>query len=157
MSGITVVEGAVNPESGVRIGIIAGRFNSFIVEPLERGCVETLRRHGLPEAAITIVRVPGAYEMPVVARKMAGSGKFDAVIALGAVIRGATAHFEYVAGSCASGLAGVATETGVPVIFGVLTVDTIEQAIDRAGAKSGNKGAEAAVTAIEMVSLLRSL
>ncbi len=157
MSGITVVEGAVNPESGVRIGIIAGRFNSFIVEPLERGCVETLRRHGLPESAITIVRVPGAYEMPVVAKKMAASGKFDAVIALGAVIRGATAHFEYVAGSCASGLAGVAIETGVPVIFGVLTVDTIEQAIDRAGAKSGNKGAEAAVTAIEMVSLLRSL
>lgn len=157
MSSITVIEGAVNPGSGVRIGIIAGRFNSFIVEPLERGCVDTLRRHGLPETAITIVRVPGAYEMPVVARKMASSGNYDAVIALGAVIRGATAHFEYVAGSCASGLAGVATDTGVPVIFGVLTVDTIEQAIDRAGAKAGNKGSEAAVTAIEMVTLLRSL
>ena len=157
MSSISIIEGAVTPQPGVRVGIIAGRFNSFIVEPLERGCVETLRRHGLPESAITIVRVPGAYEMPVVARKMALSGNFDAVIALGAVIRGATAHFEYVAGSCASGLAGVATDTGVPVIFGVLTVDTIEQAIDRAGAKSGNKGAEAAVTAIEMVSLLRQL
>ena len=157
MSGITVVEGAVNPAPGVRIGIIAARFNSFIVEPLERGCLETLRRHGLPDEAVTVVRVPGAFEMPVVAQKMAASGKYHAVIALGAVIRGATAHFEYVAGSCASGLAGVATATGVPVIFGVLTVDTIEQAIDRAGAKAGNKGSEAAVTAIEMVSLLQSL
>ncbi len=157
MSSIKTIEGAVTPEPDVRIGIIAGRFNSFIVEPLERGCVETLRRHGLSESSISIVRVPGAYEMPVVARKMALSGKFDAVIALGAVIRGATAHFEYVAGSCASGLTSVATDTGVPVIFGVLTVDTIEQAIDRAGAKSGNKGSEAAVTAIEMVSLLKQL
>ena len=157
MNGITIIEGSVVPAADVRIGIIAGRFNSFIVEQLERGCLETLRRHGLPDSAITLARVPGAYEMPVVAKKMAKSGHYDGIIALGAVIRGATPHFEQVAGACSHGLAAVATETGVPVIFGVLTVESIEQAIERAGTKAGNKGAEAAVTAIEMISLLRQI
>ncbi|MSQ67142.1 MAG: 6,7-dimethyl-8-ribityllumazine synthase [Gammaproteobacteria bacterium] len=157
MNDITIIEGAVVPAADVRIGVIVGRFNSFIVEQLERGCLEALRRHGLPASAITVARVPGAYEMPVVALRMAKSGHYDGIIALGAVIRGATPHFEQVAGACSSGLSGVAIATGVPVIFGVLTVDSIEQAIERAGTKAGNKGAEAAVTAIEMVSLLRQI
>ena len=157
MSGIKTIEGAVNPEAGVKIGIIASRFNSFIVDHLEKGCLETLRRHGLPEAAITIARVPGAFEIPVVAQRMAKSGAYDAVIALGAVIRGSTPHFDHVAGACSRGLSAVSTDTGVPVIFGVLTVDSIEQAIERAGTKAGNKGSEAAITAIEMISLLRQI
>jgi len=140
-----------------RFSIVVTRFNEFIVESLLKGAVDALKRHGVNDANVTVVRVPGAFEMPVVAKKIAESGAADAIIALGAVIRGATAHFEYVAGECAGGLSAVARETGVPVAFGVLTTDTIEQAIERAGTKAGNKGAEAAVTALEMVSLLRSL
>ena len=157
MSGINIVEGGVTADKGVRIGVISARFNSFIVDQLEKGCLETLRRHGVQDSAVTVARVPGAFEIPVVAQRMAKSGKFDAVIALGAVIRGATPHFDHVAGACSRGLSSVATDAGVPVIFGVLTVDSIEQAIERAGTKAGNKGGEAAAVAIEMVSLLRQI
>ncbi len=154
---ITTIEGSMVLTAPARIAIVAARFNHFIVDHLESGCLDALRRHGVQDSGITIARVPGAFEMPVAVKKMAASGKYDAVIALGAVIRGSTPHFDHVAGACSRGLAGVASETGVPVIFGVLTVDTIEQAIERAGTKAGNKGAEAAVTAIEMISLLRGL
>ena len=142
---------------GLRVAIIAGRFNDFIVEPLLSGAVELLEQHGAQRDAIKVLRVPGAFELPLVAQKLAASGRFDAVIALGAVIRGDTPHFDFVAGECAAGLARVALDTGVPVIFGVLTTDTVEQASDRAGGKHGNKGADAALTAIEMVRLLRDL
>lgn len=140
-----------------RFSIVVARFNGFIVESLLAGALDTLKRHGVGENNITVVRVPGAFEMPVVVRKLAQREDVDAIIALGAVIRGETAHFEYVAGQCASGLAAVGRDTGVPVAFGVLTTDTIDQALDRAGTKSGNKGADAAMTALEMVSLLRNL
>ena len=143
--------------AGLRVAIIAGRFNDFIVEPLLNGAVELLVQHGAQRDAVQVLRVPGAFELPLVAQKLAASGRFDAVIALGAVIRGDTPHFDFVAGECAAGLARVALDTGVPVIFGVLTTDTVEQASDRAGGKHGNKGAEAALTAIEMVQLLRDL
>jgi 6,7-dimethyl-8-ribityllumazine synthase len=142
---------------GLRVAVIAGRFNDFIVEPLVTGAVGLLEQHGAQRDAIKVLRVPGAFELPLVAQKLAASGRFDAVIALGAVIRGDTPHFDFVAGECAAGLARVALDTGVPVIFGVLTTDTVEQASDRAGGKHGNKGAEAALTAIEMVRLLREL
>ena len=142
---------------GLRVAIVAGRFNDFIVEPLLSGAVELLEQHGAQRDAIKVLRVPGAFELPLVAQKLAASGRFDAVIALGAVIRGDTPHFDFVAGECAAGLARVALDTGVPVIFGVLTTDTVEQASDRAGGKHGNKGADAALTAIEMVRLLRDL
>lgn len=143
--------------STARYAIVVARFNGFIVESLLAGALDALKRHGVSENNITVVRVPGAFEMPVAVKKLAKQGGSDAIIALGAVIRGATPHFDYVAGQCASGLAAVASETGVPVAFGVLTTDTIEQAIERAGTKSGNKGADAAMTALEMVSLLRNL
>lgn len=154
---ITTLEGSMILSAPARFGIVAARFNHFIVDALEAGCLDALRRHGVKDDAITLARVPGAFEMPLVVQKMAASGKYDAVIALGAVIRGSTPHFDHVAGACSRGLSGIATDTGVPVIFGVLTVDSIEQAIERAGTKAGNKGAEAAVTAIEMISLLRGL
>ena len=150
------IEGRYNLGGKVSIAIICTRFNSFIVDHLERGALDILARHGI-EDGITIVRVPGAFEIPVIAARLARSAKYDAIIALGAVIRGSTAHFEHVAGACSRGLASVATETGLPVIFGVLTTDTIEQAVERAGTKAGNKGGEAALTAIEMISLLRQL
>jgi len=140
-----------------RFTIVVARFNGFVVESLLSGAVDTLKRHGVSDNNITVVRVPGAFEMPLVARKVALRGDVDAIIALGAVIRGGTPHFEYVAGECASGLASVARETGIPVAFGVLTTDTIEQAIERSGTKAGNKGADAAMSALEMVSLLRNL
>jgi len=142
---------------GMRIGILLGRFNSFIGDRLLEGAIDTLVRHGASEADIDVVRVPGAYEMPLAARKMAASGKYEALIALGAVIRGATPHFDYVAGECSKGLSQVSMDSGIPVGFGVLTVDTIEQAIERAGTKAGNKGADAALAAMEMVNLLRKL
>ncbi|MDX5152109.1 MAG: 6,7-dimethyl-8-ribityllumazine synthase [Acidiferrobacterales bacterium] len=142
---------------GLRIGILLGRFNSFIGDRLLEGAIDTLVRHGANEGDIDVVRVPGAYEMPLAAKKMAANGKYDALIALGAVIRGATPHFDYVAGECSKGLSQVSMESGMPVGFGVLTVDTIEQAIERAGTKAGNKGADAALAAIEMVNLLRKL
>ena len=141
----------------LRFAIVAARFNEFIVDSLIRGALEALQRHGASEKQIELVRVPGAFEMPLAVKKLLAARRHDAVIALGAVIRGATPHFQYVAGECASGLSRVALETGVPIAFGVLTTDTIEQAVERAGAKSGNKGAEAAVTAIEMANLLRRL
>jgi len=140
-----------------RFTIVVARFNGFVVESLLSGAVDTLKRHGVSDSNITVVRVPGAFEMPLVARKVALRGGVDAIVALGAVIRGGTPHFEYVAGECASGLASVARETGIPVAFGVLTTDTIEQAIERSGTKAGNKGADAAMSALEMVSLLRNL
>jgi len=151
-----VIEGDLSVRD-VRIACVAARFNDFVVEALVRGALDTLRRHGLPEKQIEIVRVPGSFEIPLVLRKLAMSRRYDALIALGAVIRGDTPHFDYVAGECAAGIGRVALESGVPVAFGVLTTDTVEQAMDRAGGKAGNKGADAALTAIEMVNLLRRL
>ncbi len=141
----------------LRFAIVASRFNEFIVESLIKGALEALERHGAGRGQVDVVRVPGAFEIPIVARKLATQRRHDAIIALGAVIRGDTAHFDYVAGECASGLARVMTETGVPVAFGVLTTNTVEQAIERAGTETGNKGGEAALTAIEMANLLRRL
>jgi 6,7-dimethyl-8-ribityllumazine synthase len=141
----------------LRFVILAARFNDFIVEQLVRGAVDALRRHGASDKQIEIVRAPGAFDLPLVARKLAQSRRYDAIIALGAVIKGATAHFDYVAGECAGGLARIASETGVPVAFGVLTTDTIEQAVERAGTKAGNKGADAALTALELANLLRRI
>jgi 6,7-dimethyl-8-ribityllumazine synthase len=141
----------------LRFVCIAARFNDVIVESLIRGALDTLKRHGAADKQIDVIRVPGAFEIPLVARKLALSRRYDALIALGAVIRGETPHFDYVAGECASGLARIALESGLPVAFGVLTTDTVEQAMDRAGGKGGNKGADAALTAIEMVNLLRRL
>ncbi len=141
----------------LRFALVVSRFNDFVVEPLVRGAVDALKRHGGAEKQIEIVRVPGAFDIPVVARKLAQSRRYDALVALGAVIRGATPHFDYVAGECASGLARIALESGVPIGFGVLTTDTVEQAVDRAGGKAGNKGADAALAALEMANLLRRL
>lgn len=140
-----------------RFVLITARFNQFIVEQLVQGALDGLRRHGVAEDAIDIVRVPGSFEIPPVAKRLAESGQYVAIICLGAVIRGETDHYEYVAGEVSKGVAQAALSTGVPVVFGVLTCDTLEQAINRAGAKSGNKGFEAAMTAIEMVNLLKQL
>ncbi len=140
-----------------RFCLVVSSFNSFVVESLLSGALDTLKRHGAAEADITVVRVPGAFEMPLVLEKIAAKGDCDAIVALGAVIRGGTPHFEYVAGECVKGMAQVSLKHGMPIAFGVLTVDTIEQAIERAGTKAGNKGAEAAMSAIEMVNLLRQL
>jgi 6,7-dimethyl-8-ribityllumazine synthase len=153
---ITTFEGNFSAEGG-KFCIIASRFNSFIVEQLEAGAIDTLVRHGANKADIHLVKAPGAFELPLVAQRVAASQKYHAIIAIGAVIRGGTPHFEYVAGECVKGLAGVSLQYNVPVSFGVLTVDTIEQAIERAGTKAGNKGAEAALSAIEMVSLFNRL
>lgn len=139
---------------GLKFGIIVGRFNEFIGGKLLGGAIDALKRHGVEEGEIEVAWVPGAFEIPLVAKKMAKSDKYDAVICLGAVIRGATPHFDYVSGEVTKGIASVSLETEVPVIFGVLTTDTIEQAIERAGTKAGNKGYDAAVTAIEMANLL---
>jgi len=141
----------------LRFAVVAARFNDFVVEPLIRGALDALRRHGATDKQIEIVRVPGAFDMALVARKLALSRRYDALIALGAVVRGQTPHFDYVAGECASGLARIALESGIPVAFGVLTTDTMEQAVDRAGGKAGNKGADAALAAVEMANLLRRL
>jgi 6,7-dimethyl-8-ribityllumazine synthase len=155
-----IVEGNLVVPKGARFGIVASRFNHFIVDHLVGGAVDALVRHGADEANVTIVRVPGAWEIPLVLQRLArasGPGKLDAIVALAAVIRGSTPHFDYVAGEVAKGSASVALQSGIPVTFGVLTTDTIEQAIERAGTKAGNKGWDAAVTAIEMVSLGRAL
>ncbi len=157
MSEIHLIEGDLVLSGGERFGILVSRFNGLIVEPLLAGCLDMLGRHGVTEAQITVVKVPGAFDMPVIAQRMAASKRFSVIIALGAVIRGATPHFEYVAGECAKGLASTANTHGVPIAFGVLTADTIEQAVERAGTKAGNKGADAALTAIEMVSLVKKL
>jgi 6,7-dimethyl-8-ribityllumazine synthase len=156
IDNIKTVEGDLQCRE-LRFAILAARFNDFIVDQLVRGAVDALKRHGAGDKQIELVRVPGAFDMPLVARKLAQSRKYDAIVALGAVIKGATAHFDFVAGECAGGLARVAQETGVPIAFGVLTTDTIEQAIERAGTKAGNKGADAAVTAIELANLLRRI
>ena len=156
MKDIRTTEGDFTATTA-RFAIVASRFNSFIVERLLQGALDVLRRHGVEDKSIEIVHVPGAFELPLVARRLAAGGRCDAVIALGAVIRGSTPHFDYVAGACARGLAEVALSANLPVAFGVLTVDTIEQAVERAGTKAGNKGADAALTALEMVSLLRKL
>jgi len=141
----------------LRIGLVATRWNDFIVGNLVSGAKDALVRHGVAEEDIGLAVVPGAFEIPLIAKQLAMSGKYDAIVCLGAVIRGATAHFEYVAGEVAKGIASVMLETGVPVTFGVLTTETLEQAIERAGTKAGNKGAEAALAAIEMANLLRTL
>ena len=146
MENLRVIEGDLIARD-LRFAVLAARFNERVVEGLVRGAVDALRRHGAGDKQIEIVRVPGAFDMPVAARRLAQSRRYDAIVALGAVIRGATAHFDYVAGECSSGLARVAAETGVPVGFGVLTTDTAEQAMDRAGGKAGNKGHEAALAA----------
>ena len=143
--------------AGMRFAVVVARFNSFITDRLVAGCMDALRRAGADTKNIEMVKVPGSWEMPVVVRRLAEQKRFDAIICLGAVIRGDTPHFDYVAGNAASGLAHIAAETGVPVAFGVLTTNTVEQAVDRAGAKSGNKGFDAAMTAIEMGSLLRKI
>lgn len=156
MGTIKTIEGNYNNASA-SYGIAVARFNSFIVDSLLDGAIDILKKHGVMDKDITVVKVPGAYELPLAVKKMAESDRFDAVIALGAVIRGGTPHFEYVAGECVKGLSQVGLNTNKPVAFGVLTVDSIEQAIERAGTKAGNKGAEAAITAIEMISLLRQL
>jgi 6,7-dimethyl-8-ribityllumazine synthase len=153
---MTSYEGQLRGE-GLRVAIACGRFNDFITERLLAGCRDGLLRHGVDEGSVTIAWAPGAFELPLVAQRLATSGEFDAVVCLGAVIRGATGHYEHVAGQCASGIQRVQLDTGVPVVFGVLTTDTIEQAVERAGTKAGNKGFEAAMTAIEMADLLRQL
>lgn len=142
---------------GQKFAVIVGRFNEFIGSKLLGGAIDTFRRHGVEENEIEIIWVPGAFEMPLIAKKLAKSGKYDGVLCIGAVIRGATAHFDYVSGEVSKGIASVSLETEVPVIFGVLTTDTIEQAIERAGTKAGNKGSEAAATAIEMANLIKQL
>jgi 6,7-dimethyl-8-ribityllumazine synthase len=143
--------------SGMRLTIVAGRFNDTVTKPLLEGALAGLREHGLDPGEVPVVWVPGAFEIPLVAKRLAASGDVDAVICLGAVIRGGTPHFDYVAGECAAGLTRAALDTGVPVIFGVLTTDDVDQAMDRAGGSEGNKGREAAISAIEMVDLLRQL
>jgi 6,7-dimethyl-8-ribityllumazine synthase len=153
---IKTIEGAMTVKDA-RFCLVVARFNSFIVESLLDGAIDTLKRHGASEQEITIVRVPGAFEMPLALEKIAAKGEYDGIVALGAVIRGGTPHFDYVAGECVKGMAQVTLKHGIPVAFGVLTVDTIEQAIERAGTKAGNKGAEATLSAIEMVNLLRQI
>jgi 6,7-dimethyl-8-ribityllumazine synthase len=156
MSGIKTIEGDFTASTG-KFALVVGRWNSFVVEHLKDGAIDTLRRHGVGDDNITVIYAPGAFEIPLVCKKAAGSGDYDAVIALGAVIRGGTPHFEFVAGECVKGLSQVINEYGLPVAFGVLTVDTIEQAIERSGTKAGNKGEEAALSALEMVSLLAKI
>lgn len=153
---IKTIEGDFSA-STARFAVVVGRFNSFVVESLLDGALDTLKRHGVSEDNLTVVRVPGAFEIPLAAQVAANSGLYDAVVALGAVIRGGTPHFDYVAGECTKGLGQISLSTGLPIAFGILTVDSIEQAIERSGTKAGNKGEEAALTALEMVSLLRNM
>ncbi len=150
------IEGKLDA-SGLKVGLLVSRFNSFISDRLLEGAVDALVRHGASESDLTVARVPGAFELPIATKKMIDTGKFDAVICLGAVIRGATPHFDYVSSEVTKGIASVSLDSGVPVSFGVLTTDNIEQAVERAGTKSGNKGFEAAVTAIEMVNLFKAM
>ncbi|MDE2420542.1 MAG: 6,7-dimethyl-8-ribityllumazine synthase [Gammaproteobacteria bacterium] len=154
---IQVIEGQLHQGNEGKYAVLVGRFNSFVVEALLEGALDTLKRHGVEDKNVTIIRAPGAWELPLVAKKLAASGKYDAIIALGAVIRGGTPHFDFVAGESAKGLGVIGLEYNLPVIFGVLTTDSIEQSIERAGTKAGNKGADAALTAIEMVNLLKAI
>ena len=153
---LQTIEGSLQANGG-KYAIVVGRWNAFVVESLVNGAVDSLTRHGVPEEDITIVRCPGAFEIPLTVKKVAKTQRFDAIIALGAVIRGGTPHFEFVANECVKGLSQVNLDQEIPVSFGVLTVDTIEQAVERAGTKAGNKGEEAAMAAFEMVSLLKKL
>ena len=153
---VTIVEGDFSAKTA-RFALIVSRFNGFVVEGLLSGALDTLKRHGVGDSNTKVVRVPGAFEIPLTAKKIAQKGDCDAIIALGAVIRGATPHFDYVAGECAKGLARISIEEQIPIAFGVLTTDTIEQAIERSGSKGGNKGVDAAMTALEMTSLIRNL
>ena len=154
---INVVEGKLVAKEGMKVGIIASRFNEFIVSKLLGGAVDGLVRHGVEEENITATWVPGAYEIPVVASKMAQSGKYDAIICVGTVIRGATTHYDYVCNEVSKGIAQVGLNTGIPVLFGIVTTENIEQAIERAGTKAGNKGYDCALSAIEMVNLMEQL
>ena len=156
MSSVNTISGDFVAQ-GVRFAIVAGRFNSYIVDHLLAGAIDTLVRHGVEAKSVDVVHTPGAFEIPLAAQRVAATKQYDGIIALGCVIRGATPHFDYVAGECAKGIAAVALKFDVPIAFGVLTVDTIEQAVERAGTKAGNKGAEAAMSALEMVSLLKRL
>jgi len=156
MHNVKVIEGDFKASSA-QFALVVARWNSFVVEHLLEGAIDALKRHGITEKQLTIFRTPGAFEIPLVVKKVADQKKFDAIIALGAVIRGGTPHFEYVAGECVKGLGQVSLTAGIPVAFGVLTVDSIEQAIERSGTKAGNKGAEAALSALEMVNLLKQL
>jgi 6,7-dimethyl-8-ribityllumazine synthase len=153
---MTTYEGQLRGD-GLRIALVCARFNDFITERLLTGARDALLRHGVDEDSIIVAWAPGAFELPLVAQRLAASGEVDAVVCLGAVIRGATGHYEHVAGQCAAGIQRAQLDTGVPVLFGVLTTETVEQAIERAGTKAGNKGFEAAVSAIEMADLLRQL
>jgi len=152
-----LIEGYLRADNDVKIAIVLSRFNDAIGKSLLDGAVDGLKRHGVGDDNITVVKVPGAFEIPLAARRLAESKQYAAVICLGAVIRGATGHYEYVAGQMAAGIAQVSLSTGIPVVFGVLTTDTIEQAVERAGAKGGNKGADAAFAALEMIDLLKQL
>lgn len=153
---VKAIEGQLSA-SGMRLAIVAARFNSFVVEPLVSGAIDTIARHGGRVDDLTVVRVPGSYEIPLACKKLAETGRFDGIVALGAVIRGATSHYDLVCAETAKGISNVQMEFGIPVAFGVLTTDTIEQAIERAGTKAGNKGCDAAMAAIEMVSLGREV
>ena len=151
-----IIEGNLDAK-GLRVGLLVSRFNSFISDRLVEGAIDALLRHGAEKENVNIVRVPGAYEIPPAAKKMAESGRYDAIVCLGAVIRGATPHFDYVSAEVSKGIASVSIDSGIPVAFGVLTTDTIEQAIERAGSKAGNKGFDAATAAIEMANLYKAL
>ena len=153
---MNVLEGKLAGE-GVKIALVISRFNAFITERLLEGALDCLRRHGVADTDLTLVRVPGAWEIPLVAKKLAQTAGHDAIICLGAVIRGSTPHFDYVAAEVSKGIAQVSLESGVPILFGILTTDTLEQAVERAGSKAGNKGYAAAEAALEMVSLLKDM
>jgi len=153
---VKILEGKISAE-GFRFAIVMSRFNDFITSKLVEGAMDALKRHGADEEQISLIKVPGAFEIPLIAKRLAESGQFDAIICLGAVIRGSTSHFEYVAAEVSKGIATVALESRIPVTFGVLTTENLEQAIERAGSKSGNKGWDAAVAAMEMVNLLQDI
>lgn len=151
-----IIEGVYSGEE-LKIGIVASRFNEFITSKLVSGAEDCLKRHGVSDDDMSVAWVPGAFEIPVIAKRMAKSGKYDAVICLGAVIRGATSHYDYVCAEVSKGIAAVSLDTGIPVLFGILTTDTIEQAIERAGTKAGNKGSDCAMSALEMVNLIKNI
>lgn len=157
MTDVKTIEGMLQVPKGAKFALIASRFNSFIVDRLVEGAVDTLVRHGAKNNALTLYKVPGSWELPLIAARLAEKKEHDAIVVLGALIRGATPHFDYIAAEVSKGLANTSMQTGVPISFGVLTTDTIEQAVERAGTKAGNKGAEAASAAIELVSLMSQL